>query len=275
MSQPLSDTQQSIVKSEETLEKGRDNDKKSEKTKVFIDNLKFYYLPLIILIIFGLVIWQGIYPSLQSVVDGVSELDGIKDEVKNKETKIDTLQQLRDNSSQTTTYLEAINNIAPVEKTNVANYQQQIIEIAERNSLTIGGVRSGEEIVTSRERENDPLQLIQVPTSFSLSGGFSNLRSFLSDIYTADDFIVIQEMGLSRVAGVDNWNMDIVFVKYQFAEFGLENTEIDTSEAFLQVPDTARPENSVIDFLEEKYIQDTIDDTTTENDTDIDLDGVS
>lgn len=220
--------------------------------KDYWEDIKFYYLPIIIVVIFFLILILGVYPALSLLLNNIEELGTIRDEVDKKDEKIIVLKDLQSKSGVTNKYLDSINKIAPVDQTNVADFQTSIKNVATQNKLTLIDATSGEEIIANEESNMNFLQLIEVPTQFELEGTFTNLRKFLIDIYNGEDFIIIQEMEFRKAEGATNWKMDVTFAKYQFIES--EATQTDQYNEYTKISEVSRPDKSVLEFLDDKYI---------------------
>ncbi len=254
MSQQLGDMHESIVQAQTKLE-GKEEDKEKSSANDWVKNIKFYYAPLIILCVFFALVRFGVYGAISSTFDNLTKIDKLQEDVTRQNETIKTLDELRKKSGDTKNYLFYINRIVPIEQTNVSNYQTSIRNIALLNNLNVREARSGEEILANSEDVEAKLQLIQVPTTFQIEGGFESIKKFLTDIYNGDDFIIIEEMSFSKDAASDRWAMEIVFVKYQFIEND-GNQEVTVYDEYLRVPETIRADKFVIEFLENKYIKD-------------------
>ncbi len=231
----------------------RDAGIKGKGLKDYWTDVRFYYLPILILVVFFLIVFLGVYPALSLLLGNIDELDSIRDQVQKKDEKIVILKELETQKDTTNRYLVSINEIAPVEKTNVANFQTAIKNIASQNNLRVIDATSGEEIVANEESATNFLQLIEVPTSFELQGSFQDLRNFLIDIYQGDDFIIIEEMKFRKEEGETDWRMDVIFVKYQFVES--ETMQTTQLNEYIKISEASRPAQEVLDFLDEKYIK--------------------
>lgn len=252
MSQQLDDIEKSLVKATDKLE-NPEKDTKGLKKGKWLNDIKFYYGPLIVLLVFFLIIRFGVYGAITNTFGDISEIDKIKTDVKRQTETIKTLESIRQKSSNTKNYLYNINKIAPIEQTNVSNYQTGIRNIALLNALIVKEAMSGEEILAQDEGTESNIQLVQVPTTFRLEGSFDSLKKFLADIYNGEDFIIIEEMSFNKDASSDKWSMEIVFVKYQFIE-NIKESDTSFYDEYVLVSENLRPNEYVIDFLDQKYI---------------------
>lgn len=264
--QQMKNDEMSAIKKLEEMEKQTNTKKKKEKrtSDYYVHILKFYYLPVFIVMIFLLVAVFAVLPSLKSLLSNYSELNNLKNEVKDKDAKIEQLKALKNRSTQTEAYLASINKIAPVQKTNVTEFQNSIKNTAKSNRLSIQSARGGEEIVSDQQNTGS-FQLVEIPMYFVFSGNFLDLKNFLNDLYQGEDFIIIEKMDLSKADKSTEWKMDLTLVKYQFIQ-----KDSDTS-IVLNVNDLSTdlvPSEQVLQFLQEKYIDTT--DTTDTNTTNTD-----
>lgn len=261
-SQNLTQVEKSILESEDpNLKPKEKKSEKKEKTTDYINLLRVYILPLIVVGIFLVVLVLGAFPSLRDVLDGNNERGTLQKELENKQDRLQDLKELANDSTKTSLYLESINLIAPVENTNVTQFQTDIKKIATDNDLEVTSARAGERIVAVSENDEDvsssessgSLQLVEVPSQFTLEGGFVDVKSFLTDIYDFDSFIIIEQMDFSRdIDDTDRWTVDLVLTKYQFNE--PTQGEVEFYASYLAVPERAQPEEIVIKFLDEQYL---------------------
>ena len=142
----------------------------------------------------------AVYPSVTTLFDNFSKVDELKLNSEKKQERISKLEALREGSGKTQEYLSYINRIAPIEKTRVTDFQGSISKISQQNNLEIKSARGGEEIIQEENSTDTSTLLVEVPMHFSITGPFQNLKNFLSDIYKGDDFIIIEEMELSKEA---------------------------------------------------------------------------
>ncbi len=231
-------------------------DKKKSTMEDYVNTVKYYYLPILILAIFFLILFIGVLPSLSTLFNNLGELDSIQNTVEQRDQKIKDLKVLEANSSQNQTYLDQIKRIAPVEKTNVVAFQTAIRNIAKSNRLTVEDSTAGEARVSnSTDTEKKGLELIEVPTEFNLTGKFEDIKNFLSAIYEQSDFIVIHEMEFTKDVDTDNWRIQVILVKYQFAEPTGDSAQFVFSQ-YSSISEKITPNKKVLDFLDFKYLED-------------------
>jgi len=234
-------------------------DKKDPKNKGrnmddYMRLLKFYYLPVFVLAIFFAVMMFGLIPSLGSLYDNYAKRNSLKKEVDRHEETIAGLLQLKNDSNQTNEYLQSVNKIAPVEQTTVTDFQESIKALATANSIATLQANTRELIFTQdggQEVTTNYLQLIEVPSEFVFSGNFQNIKQFLGKLYEQDEFIVIEEMSFSKAKDSSDWQLNIILNKYQFS---VNENATSTSPSYLSVPETAKPNQEVIDFINDKYL---------------------
>jgi len=232
----------------------------------YIFMFRFYFFPIFILAVFLLVGIFAVYPSVTTLFDNFSKVDELKLNSEKKQERISKLEALREGSGKTQEYLSYINRIAPIEKTRVTDFQGSISKISQQNNLEIKSARGGEEIIQEENSTDTSTLLVEVPMHFSITGPFQNLKNFLSDIYKGDDFIIIEEMELSKEDSSSDWTMQITLVKYQFIsqEKIPDESGVDPGSSGDQLPEEANPEEvnledfipnqDVLKFLDEKYI---------------------
>jgi Tfp pilus assembly protein PilO len=219
----------------------------------YLSALRFYYVPVFIIAAFLALAVFAVYPSMVDLINNYGKYNELKADVEAQDARIVKLKELENESASTEEYLTYIDKIAPIEKTNVADFQSTIKEVASNNRLTIKNSRGGEEII-SDDTSTSSLQLIEVPINYTIVGPFANLKNFLSDIYKKDDFIIIQNMDFSRESESTNaWNMQITLVKYQFNVSDTQTETPDTNLVDVRLENFV-PNEQVLEFLNEKYI---------------------
>jgi hypothetical protein len=235
---------------------------------------KLYLIPLLMVIITILLLFFLVLPQVNGLTDTLSLINAEQEEY----TRLREIEQNRSNLAQITNQQQAdlakIDSIIPQSQTAVVDFSESIREKARQNRLVVNESVVGE-IVTATPRGisgggaggNQPgLELVELPSEFSLSGRFNNIQGFLSDIFGGEDFIVIKEMTLNRrvvnqeeagdtsfsQSNTDNWSLNLVLVKYQF-RLAPTASEEDLQRSYFSVPENLRPNQEVLEFINENY----------------------
>lgn len=227
-----------------------EEDNIEKKNSNYIDMLKYYYGPLIVLAIFFVILIFGLIPSINSLYDTYQSRNIVKAEVSSLDVRIADLKRLKNDSPKTNDYLESINSIAPVQRTNVTEFQEKIKNIAKENNLTTESAKTRELIFDENADNTDYLLLIEVPSEFTFSGEFVDVKAFLAELYESDEFIIIEEMRFLKNPKDSMWTLDITLNKYQFS---LNEESEEQSNVYLNIPEKAVPNKEVIEFLDENY----------------------
>ncbi|MBN1331621.1 type 4a pilus biogenesis protein PilO [Candidatus Dojkabacteria bacterium] len=223
--------------------------------------LKFYYLPIFVLVIFFVIMIFGLIPSLNSIYNNYSQRNTVKKAVERQEVTIANLVQLKNDSNEINQYLESINTIAPVQVTNVTEFQESIKTLATTNGIATKQANTRELIYSedgSQSGQVSYLQLVEVPSDFVFAGSFEDIRTFLGALYEQDEFIVIEEMSFAKPVNSSDWELSITLNKYQFQinETVLTGSDqtAQTAPNYLAEPESAKPDQNVIDFIDKKYL---------------------
>ncbi|MFW5702464.1 MAG: hypothetical protein ACOCXP_00675 [Candidatus Dojkabacteria bacterium] len=234
--------------------------------------LKLYGVPIATLAFSVIVIIFFTLPQVNGISSTLSLISEQQDEYERLGTIRESRLRLADLTNQQQADLAKIDSIIPQQQTEVVDFSEDIRRLAEQNRLNLTDSVVGE-VVTANSQSpvQNPLpdapaglELVELPADFSLSGDFSNIQSFLSDIFGAEDFIIVKEMELiKRAQGdsegsefsleqTDSWNMDITLAKYQF-RLGANTTEENVTQTYFRVPESQRPDQQVLDFMNENY----------------------
>lgn len=228
---------------------------KKRTSKDYVNMFKFYYLPIIVIAVFFGIMIKGTYPSLTGIFDTNDEIDAIQTKVEQMDKRLVLLNGLKERGTEIDEYLQHINQIAPVEKTKVTEFQQSVKAVAEQSNLEVIDSRAGEEIIrTDDEEAQQDIALVEIPAEFTLLGDFSRIKNFLTEIYQGGDFIVIHEMSFEKVQQKygEAWQLKIILVKYQFIE-PIVDESIGIIDTYNSVPEEARPDQTVLEFIDKKY----------------------
>jgi len=215
----------------------------------------FYALPLFSIILFFGIILYGVIPEVQNMFDVVEKVDALKVQDTNLKIRVDKLLALQNDGATEQDLIDMINELIPTEKSEVVKFCNRVAKTATTEKLDFQNATTGETVINSSEdnivAEGNGFSLIQIPSEFDTTGLFLNLRSFLSELYTINDFFVVNEMDLnsSPVDDIENWNGGFILTKYQF--FADEN--FDSESTFLNVSELTAPNSQVVEFLQKNY----------------------
>ena len=231
---------------------GRKKKKKNFTLKDASKWFRYYILPIVAILLLGSIGFVGIYPSISLVFENLDEIDELRKKSEGLGDEIAALEQLQAGQVRAAAYLQLLDEIIPSENTEVVDYQENIKDIAQENGLRLIESTTGETILLSDEEDSSKLGLIEVPSQFTLQGNLGDIKNFLGGLDKGDDFIVINEMSLSRVT-IDeveqsDWVLEIVFVKYQFQEVALTDATI-----FEDISEKASPNEEVLNFMRDRF----------------------
>jgi len=222
--------------------------------------LKLYIFPLGIVIGFSLIWIYLVFPKITEIFDQVDQSVLLAEQITAENEKLSALYLLSSKSTKITTDLDLINKVAPVETTQVVEFQQNIIQMAERNNLlVVEAFTQNRELVVESE-QSEVLGIIEIPSEFTMRGDFTNIKAFIQAINDLKDFVIIGEMTLSSAADLESenlgnlyngsWVLGITLVKYQF-QTPNEANQLD--DAYSRVPATVIIDEDVMNFVYEKY----------------------
>jgi Tfp pilus assembly protein PilO len=218
--------------------------------------LKLYIFPLGIVIGFSLIWIYLVFPKITEIFDQVDQSVLLAEQITAENEKLSALYLLSSKSTKITTDLDLINKVAPVETTQVVEFQQNIIQMAERNNLlVVEAFTQNRELVVESE-QSEVLGIIEIPSEFTMRGDFTNIKAFIQAINDLKDFVIIGEMTLSSAADLESenlgnlyngsWVLGITLVKYQF-QTPNEANQLD--DAYSRVPATVIIDEDVMNFV--------------------------
>ena len=106
----------------------------------------------------------------------------------------------------------------------------------------------GESLIDPKD---DPtyLPLNQLPTNFDLLGPYEGIRSFFRNMYSGQDFFVVNQMELVKI-DQNTWSGQISLAKYQFTP----NAKFDPNKAYFTISEDAPLNQEMLDFLQKKFL---------------------
>lgn len=244
--------------SEYTQQRKKANQQKSELARRF-SNIDFrrvirlYLLPFVILLVFGAILFVLVIPRIFSIISSVQKINDINAEANTVTENISRLSQLNQQKQQISSDLEIISEVVPDGSTEIVSFQQKVTQLARSNyALQVGrGETSESSLVDEEEKEeiavDSPLPMVEIPSTFALSGTLDNIKGFVNNINTIDDFVVVDEMSLEQEGGT--WSMSITFVKYQFLG---ETAATDPEKLYNNVSLNTDPNQELLQFLRSK-----------------------
>lgn len=231
--------------------------------------VKYYLLPLVMAVSSLVIFLLWIIPTIQAVLDNIGQIQTQEENFNKLKVRRQQIQDLQAISNDQVALLELVNKIIPQSQTAVVGFTEKIRETAASNKVDVTDSITGEVVsVTNADAaQQNGLELVELPADFSANGTLANIRSFLTALYNNDDFIIIKSMELQRLGSnigtgsnenlfnpeeVGDWTIKLTLVKYQLrTPSGL--SEADIKRSFFSVPETARPQQSVLDFIKQNY----------------------
>lgn len=241
-----------------------------EKTKVKQDKLdfnevvseaRFHFLPLLSVAFFALIIFVAVIPNVQKIFGTIDEIDSLKNKDKDLNARITRFEELKAQNTQMQAIIDKINVIVPTGNSEVVKFRDRISTTADLNKISLESSKSGETLTIVSQLQTGNFGIIEIPSEFNMGGPFSGFRNFLNGLYQGTDFFVVNEMALSGVKSTteDQWQGQLNLVKYQFfTEEGFDPTQV-----YATISENDNPDQSVIDFLQSKFIDNVINSNPT------------
>lgn len=231
----------------------RDKDTTSERFRSMVSYLKFYALPFFSGGIFAMIILFAVLPSLQKTFRTLDEIDDLREQDTALQTRIERLETLQASASQIRVIVDRINTIVPTGQSDVVAFRERVVTSSTEESLDLDKLSSGETLLAADAQTVPNFNIIQIPSLFSLNGEFQSFRRFLNNLYSGDDFFIVNEMTLSFApteAEPDLWIGKFELIKYQF----FADEEFDATATYTGVDDNAEPNAEVVNFLETRFV---------------------
>jgi Tfp pilus assembly protein PilO len=210
--------------------------------------LRVYLIPVTAIIIFFFVMIGLVIPKIFGIFGQIEMIDQMNDELRQRQGELASVRTMDNRSTFLEGDLATLDSLAPTGATEVVNFQSKIADLALARGLTVNNQVVSDSISTLSESfldSNELLRLREVPNIFEISGNANNVFSFIQDLSSLGDFIVVDEMNLTAVEN-NQWNMRINIIKFQFAERGSED---ERYQSYIQVPVTARIHSDIQEYL--------------------------
>lgn len=236
-----------------------------------LKEMLFYVLPIFSFGFFLLILFGAILPTIQNITDTNAAVDSLKQQDQALKQRITTINNLSNNNAKTEEILQKINAIIPTGRTEVVKFGERIDASIAAHSLVSNKRTIGETVLVNSSDQNTATQaqtsdtsasvlpLSDIPTQFDIQGTYENIRSFFIDLYKGQDFFVVDNMDLTSTSTGDDWNGKVSLVKYQFSP----SANFDPVKAFLGIDESSPLNQQVLDFLEQKFINNVFEVTPT------------
>lgn len=225
----------------------------AKKTYDYKKLAKFYFVPIISVVIFLALLVFTIIPNVNYMIDGLEKGKQLRAESEDLDNRINSLSSMQAQDEQNRQILNKINQIIPSEQSEVVRFRQKVAGVGTGKGLSVDSLKAGEVIVDENGRNivssTTNFQLIEIPSKFAFTGSFNGFRELFKDLYSGDDFFVISKMDLNIVnlnSGLGSWEGSFDLTKYQFYE-GEENMD------YSEVSDTTPVNQEVLKFIEENF----------------------
>lgn len=227
-----------------------------KKSTDFYLFMKFYALPVASTLFFVVLIAFGALPNIKKTFSYNQQLTELKDQDAQLQKRINQLVVLQSQTAENTLILEKINEIVPTGKSEVVKFRERVANNTIQQNLSLNDSKAGENI-NSTLVTIDNFSLIQIPSEFNVNGRFPNMRQFLKKLYVGTDFFIVNKMNLSLASEQDStdWLGNFNLTKYQF----FADEGFDSQEVFANVSELTSANQEVIDFLKERFINNTLD----------------
>lgn len=222
---------------------------KKKKNSNWSKKIKLYVVPIFTITVFVFIILGLTLPRVLSIIDLNAQISTLNSDLQSKRDEVTKLQLLSNNVDEISNFLSIVRDIAPVGVTEVVSFRDKITTIISSNRLTISTQRLSETDIQSEGTESD-FFLREIPFVFDVSGSLSSIVSFINELNSIDEFIVVKEMQLSQSAdGQGVWTLSINIVKYQFTE---ELNDANVQQLFQNISVDSKISEEIKEFLERR-----------------------
>jgi hypothetical protein len=224
---------------------------------------------------FFIILLAGTIPSIKSILSKNSEIKERETEIKELDSNIAKLNDLKSRESQIDSDLAIVNKVVPSEKTQVAKFVGEIDTLAKENNLVESEYQSGEQIDKIEEKvteqiNQDSAAVVEIPTMGSYKATLDAIKAFLNKLYAKNDLIIISSMGMQgseareilareqqKQGGqvtVDvslpstTWTITVTFAKYQFSR-GFNSDYLQKN----LVSVNTEPDEETIKYIRQRY----------------------
>lgn len=220
--------------------------KMKKKGRSLLQTIMYYGMPLISLgIFFGVSVW-GTIPSIKGIFNYMDEIELKQEKLEDLESDLEVITNLKAQEASMRRDLDIIEAIVPSEKTQVARFVGEIVDLAEKYDVKEYEYASGENRQNVEEEEEvetqqlDKASIIRIPSESEYVATFENIEDFLNALYFKDDFIIVglldmkgegarrfvasqqlrqgTEVTIDQSLSSKDWQMEVTFEKYQFSK---------------------------------------------------------
>jgi hypothetical protein len=227
-----------------------------------LDEVLFFITPIISFLAFVLILIFGIIPNISGMSEKTQKIDSLKIEDTQLSSRINNLEKMKNDINSLESVIEKIDVIVPEGTTEIVKFSQRIRNAVGINmqsfandlsepKIIMNEIKIGEtSLALTGSNANSGLKINQVPTEFTMTGGFKRFRQFFTNLYDGTDFFVVEKMQLSYNSSDRSWNGAISLVKYQFNK----DTTFDAKTVYGSISEDTQPNAKVISFLKTKFI---------------------
>lgn len=229
--------------------------------------LKLYVLPIVVIFIFFSFLLFGVIPNTQEIFSTMGEISTVYEEKQLEDDKVAELQTLASQLPRIEEDITLINDLTN-QAESIVVFQDMIGDLAEDTGLQVTQQTTGERIISNEFDDfgfddpdantvQDELNLIEIPSIFSMQGKLADIKEFINSLNDLDDFIVVGEMELTvqgetidliRNSQEAIWGLEITLTKYQFQDVASD----ESAKQFLNVELQQQPNSSVMNYIRNK-----------------------
>lgn len=212
---------------------------------------KLYLLPVITLSIFIFILLQFVLPELGRIWQNLDTTSQTLEQVTVLDTTVANLVKLVSKDAELQEQLDALNSVVPTGLTSVSGYNNKVISLAAKHTLVISQADTDEDLIDVEEDQISAVAMVQIPAKFAVQGSLLNIRNFISELQSVDDFVIIGEMDLRRATDEQGevWLLRISLWKYQFQQADSEGNDLE--QIYERIPPTALPDPTVLEIVNE------------------------
>ncbi|CAG1022885.1 hypothetical protein DOJK_01961 [Patescibacteria group bacterium] len=241
--------------------KDKDPIVKKPSSRQITKYIRLYVIPIFAIVFFLVILIALTIPKISEIFSSLDLIAENNTEIMANNAEITKLNTLTERYNILVSDLAIIDGIAPVGNTEVVRFRDRISDLIQSNNLSIISQRLSEANaeIDSTNKLDSPIILQEVPFLFTVQGSFNDIVSFIQALNTVEDFLVVKELQLSSMGGLDTnnrWELKINIVKYQF------NSPSNDS---LRALYTSVPIEASLNPLMEKYIASRSDIVTDSN----------